>query len=32
MLIILRELKDRDRENALEAGGEFEASYKIIIE
>mgnify|MGYP002530767905 CR=1 FL=1 len=26
------ELKDRDWENALEAGGEFEASYKIIIE
>lgn len=26
------ELKDRDWENALEAGGEFEALYKIIIE
>ena len=26
------ELKDRDWENALEAGGEFEGSYKIIIE
>ena len=26
------ELKDRDWENTLEAGGEFEASYKIIIE